>query len=423
MNIRPGKLLAAAFLLISAAARLHAEKMDLYLFVQEGCPNCEAAEIFIEKLQNEFPGLEVRSFDIEKDPRALAKFNLAVTKLHIKTPGLPLILFGEYYFSGAGGNVFENLALTVSSYKTKPFSDKMGPLLENRTGSYEIFTNPSQNTLAVPLLGEFSLDNLPVAASTALIAFADGFNPCSLWVLTLVLGIAIQSRKRKNVLLAGLVFLIVTSLIYGAFLAGAVRIVAVLMYSSFFNIIIILFIAAFAMLNIKDYFLWKKGPSMTINEHGKNVILKRLRKALNPSSGIITVFAGTAVLAAAAAFIELPCTAGFPLIWARVLAETGSESSLWFLLPGYLLVYLLDELLVLAFAFISMKRFFVDEKKGRSLKLAAGVLMASLAVHLLMLNSLLKSAWGILSVIGSSVLAGGVLVIIRKKTEGSVQKK
>ena len=59
-----------------------------------------------------------------------------------------------------------------------------------------------------------------LALSTALIAFVDGFNPCSLWVLSVLLALTLHTGSRKKVFIIGLVFLTVTALVYALFIAG-----------------------------------------------------------------------------------------------------------------------------------------------------------------------------------------------------------
>jgi hypothetical protein len=53
--------------------------------------------------------------------------------------------------------------------------------------------NETQVILDVPVFGRILLTKGALWANTALIAFADGFNPCSLWVLTMLLALIIHT--------------------------------------------------------------------------------------------------------------------------------------------------------------------------------------------------------------------------------------
>src|SRR5690606_26919507 len=74
--------------------------------------------------------------------------------------------------------------------------------------------------LDLPLIGRVDLDLQSIAIGTALIAFVDGFNPCSMWVLSMLLALTLHTGSRRKVLLIGLVFLTVTAVIYALFIAG-----------------------------------------------------------------------------------------------------------------------------------------------------------------------------------------------------------
>jgi hypothetical protein len=69
-----------------------------------------------------------------------------------------------------------------------------------------VMANTAATTLQVPFLGEIDLGAQSLVVSTALIALIDGFNPCSLWVLSVLLTLTLNhSSSRKKVLIIGLV--------------------------------------------------------------------------------------------------------------------------------------------------------------------------------------------------------------------------
>jgi hypothetical protein len=75
---------------------------------------------------------------------------------------------------------------------------------------------PANDTIIdLPWLGPVDLGLQPLVVSTVLIAFVDGFNPCSIRVLTVLLALVIHSGSRRRILLVGAVYLVVTASIYG----------------------------------------------------------------------------------------------------------------------------------------------------------------------------------------------------------------
>jgi uncharacterized membrane protein HdeD (DUF308 family) len=92
----------------------------------------------------------------------------------------------------------------------------------------------------------------------------------------------------------------------------------------------------------------------------------------------------SAALAVGVSFIEFSCTAGFPVIWSNLVAANNVSTIDFVLLLGlYMLIYLLDELAVFITAAVTMKASRMEEKHGRLLKLASGVIMLALGFVML----------------------------------------
>lgn len=50
-----------------------------------------------------------------------------------------------------------------------------------------------QDMITLPFFGKVNLSKQSLLASTLIISFVDGFNPCSIWVLTILLAITLHS--------------------------------------------------------------------------------------------------------------------------------------------------------------------------------------------------------------------------------------
>ncbi len=117
--------------------------------------------------------------------------------------------------------------------------------------------------------------------------------------------------------------------------------------------------------------------------------------------------------------VELPCTAGFPVVWSSLLAESGVEGSTFAgLLAAYLLVYLLDEILVLAVAIVTLRMSRMQETHGRTLKLVGGMVMLALGIVMLVAPGMMESLGGSLLVIGLA-LAGALGVMAVSRLRGA----
>jgi hypothetical protein len=125
-------------------------------------------------------------------------------------------------------------------------------------------------------------------------------------------------------------------------------------------------------------------------------------RALVKTSKLPSVLAGTLVLALTANAYELLCTAGFPMIYTRILTLHQLHPWQHYLFLGfYCLIYVLPLLtIVLIFTWtLGAKK--LTEYQGRVLKLVSGVMM-------LLLGGLLLAAPERLS---SSLVAVGLLLL------------
>ena len=94
--------------------------------------------------------------------------------------------------------------------------------------------------------------------------------------------------------------------------------------------------------------------------------------------------AGAALLAVLVQIVELLCTSGFPALYTRILTLRQLDTAAYY---GYLLLYnlmyMLDDIVVLAIGIVTLSQRRLQEKEGRVLKLVAGLVMLGLGVYLL----------------------------------------
>ncbi|MGM0818342.1 MAG: thioredoxin [Actinomycetota bacterium] len=260
--------------------------------------------------------------------------------------------------------------------------------------------------------GEVELAGQPLLAATALIALVDGFNPCSLWVLTVLLAMILHTRSRARVAAVGLTFLLVTATVYGVFIAGLFAAFAVAGFADPVRFAVAALALAFAAVNIKDYVAFKQGVSLTIPDRFKPRIYRGGR-SVREDKPLPIVLAITVALAAGVALIELPCTAGLPLVWTGLVSDAGVDGAGFVgLLAVYLVVYLGIEIVLLLAALVTLASVRLDEARGRVLKLIGGAVMAAIAVVLIVDPSVMESFAGSLGVIGAALGVAAVVALV-----------
>ncbi|HSF68814.1 MAG TPA: NrdH-redoxin, partial [Nitrospira sp.] len=220
--------------------------------------------------------------------------------------------------------------------------------------------------------GEVRVRELGLPLFTIVIGLLDGFNPCAMWVLLFLLSLLVNLRDRRTMALIAGTFVLVSGLIYFAFMAAWLNMFLLIGLSRAVQLTlggIALFVGA---VNVKDFFAWQRGLSLTIPETVKPGIYARARRLLE-AEHLAGAMAGIVVLAGLVNFVELLCTAGFPALYTQIL--TLQDLSTWTYyayLAVYNLAYIFDDSLMVAIAVATLSRRRLQERAGRWLKLTSG---------------------------------------------------
>jgi len=255
------------------------------------------------------------------------------------------------------------------------------------------------------------LEDRPLLVSTLILGFVDGFNPCSLWILAVLLGLVLRAGRRK-LLLVGATFLLVTGTIYGLFVAGVLSVFTYVAYLGELRAAVGLFALGFAAVCLKDFLAPGWGLSATIPERAKPGIYDRSR-AVVQSEGRLSTVAATAVLSGGVALVELPCTAGFPVVWSNLVAVHDPPTATYVALVGtYVIAYLAVEIAILAVAVLTLHRFRYGPVHARVLKLLAGSVLGALGVALLVRPTILVDVRATTELFGGALLLTAIVIAV-----------
>jgi len=375
----------------------------LHVFWSLSCPVCLRQKPWLEELEARFPGLAVEAVELGQTPDAPARFEAMAAERGVSASYVPTLMLGARAWVGDTPAQRAEIETAIAAALAG-----QDPAAEPADG------------LRLPLLGPVDAAAAPLLGLTALIAFVDGFNPCSLWVLTLLLGLVVGSGSRRRVAVVGISFLLTTALIYGAFIAGLFSVLAFAFALPWVRWAVALFALGFGLVNIKDYIWYGRGISFSIPEGRKPGIYQRLRGLRQQELNTPLLIAATVAMAAGIALVELPCTAGFPVVWSGILAERQVGGAAFAgLLAVYVLIYLGIELVIFAVAITTLSLGRMGERQGRALKLLGGVVMVALAGALALRPELMDDLGGTLWLFGSALgLAALVLVAERLKPAG-----
>ncbi len=391
------------------------EGVTLYFFWSQGCPYCSKEKPFLENLQDKFPSLKVVDKEISHDQENVELLQKMGKAYGREIRGVPTTFVGDQVWVGYNEKIGDKIEEGVRACLDNSCVD---PILKVE-GKHEKAEEPgpSRNeSIEVPFLGRVDLNSMSAFMSTALIAFVDGFNPCSLWVLTFLLGLLIYTKSRKQIIIVGLTFLIITATAYGLFILGLFSAFQYIGQLLWIRVLVAVIAFAFGVVNVKDYFWFKEGFSFTIPEWVKPRIAERFRDLTRKGRSIPALVGATMLMALGVTLAELPCTAGFPVVWTGILNTQGvSGTTFAALFVIYMIIYLLDELLVFGTVSITLQSSKIQEEHGRKLKLVGGTLMLTLALSFLFAPELMNGLLGSLIVFGSALLGSLLLILVRKK--------
>jgi cytochrome c biogenesis protein CcdA/glutaredoxin len=374
-------LIAALFLTTAAIAQSVGDtEVNIYFFWGDGCPHCEDEKDFLDELINRNPNINVVDYEVwyDKDnQKVLMEFGQA---LGFKPAAVPVTVIGERYWIGFTEALGQEMEAAAKELLEDPNHTDIGMRL-NGSPSEPAPTGDPSRTITLPIFGTVNLEQQSLVISTAIIGFVDGFNPCSLWVLSVLLAITLHSGSRKKILVVGITFLVVTTIVYSLFISGVFTLFSYVGYLRWIQILVALVALVFGIVNIKDYFWYKQGISFTISDKKKPKLYENMRSTVTDTRSMLGLIGSSAALAVGVSFVEFSCTAGFPVIWSNLVASSNVSLGTYLMLLGlYMLIYLLDELAVFGTIAVSMRASRVEEKHGRLLKLVSGVIMLTLGV-------------------------------------------
>jgi len=373
--------------LAAPAAAAGDDEVELVLFWGDGCPHCASEKEWLEGVLDEYPGLTVTDYEVWYDEANRQRFVEAGERLGFEPSGVPTTIIGDRVWVGFSEQTAEEIETSIEVLGAG------GAATGATTGG-----KSSSARIDVPLVGEVGLADKSLVVSTLIIGFVDGVNPCSLWVISVLLAIVVRTGSRGRVVAVGTTFLVVTAGMYAVYMAGIYSAMTVMAHLGVIQAVVAGVALLFGAVSIKDYFAFKKGLSFTIKDSAKPGIYKRMRAA-SGHQNIFAALGATVVLAVGVSLLETPCTAGFPVLWTGMLADAGVggvEAAGMFGL--YMTPFLLDELAVFALAVFTMRATKMQEKHGQLLKLVAGTTMLALGVVMLVRPETMEDPVGALVV-------------------------
>lgn len=345
-------------------------QVHLYLFWSKNCPHCLEARPRLLDLAARNAWVRLQDFELSEHRGNVERFVALAKQVGGEARAVPTLIYCGRMEVGLDSS---DAGMAKLLGRLQACRALHGTAADSGTAS-----------LRLPLLGEIDPARLSLPLLTVLIAGMDAFNPCAFFVLLFLLSLLVHQSDRWRMALIGGVFVAFSGLMYFAFMAAWLNLFLVLGSLPWVTGAAGLLALLMGTVNVKDFVRFRQGLSLSISDSDKATIFQRARRLLTAES-LPAMLVATVVLAVSANFYELLCTAGFPMVFTRLLTlQDGGAAQHYVYLALYNVIYVLP-LLAIVIAFVrTMGARKLSEREGRLLKLLSGLMMLGLGALLLL---------------------------------------
>ena len=408
------------------------KKIILYFFWGKGCPHCEEEQKFLAEFKRGHPSLEIKDFEVWHNKENAGLLATMLQAHGMKSSGVPVTFLHDQVYTGFSAQTRILLEKTINDC-SKVSCDNPGEWIQGKGGleaagktrtfsaasSAAALKTGAESSVTIPLLGDLDARTSSLPLLTLLIAGMDSFNPCAFFVLLTLLGLLVHAQSRIKMLMIGGIFVFFSGFIYFLFMAAWLNLFLVMGHVAIITTIAGLVSVVIAGINIKDFFLYKQGVSLTIPDSAKPKLFDRMRKLLR-STSLAAILVAATVLAILANFYELLCTAGFPMVFTRILTLNNLSTATYYLyLVLYNIIYVIPLFIIVIGFTATLGKQQLSEWQGRVLKLVSGVMMLGLGATLLVNPALLSSIKVSFIIMLSSIVVSFLVATLTKKWSGT----
>ena len=395
------KIAFVAAVLIFFNLVIPAAYAKIYFFYGEGCPHCLEEQDFLDEIESKYP-VEILRYEIYYNQTNKNLYEKFAKSYNSEIGGVPRTIIGDKLFVGFtndggelrygslyGGfigykNVLESQIKYCLEHKCADpkeilsGSEKIGEASEKYDIMLDIET--IRENVNFPFIGKIYLDELSLPILTIVLGLLDGFNPCAMFVLSFLLVFLIATKSRRRVFLIGGIFLFISGLVYFLFISAWFNFFLFFKHVIILKLIVGVIVFLAGMINIKDFFFFQRGISLTLPKTWKPYLMDKMKK-LSTASSLPVIVAGVITVAFIVNIVELMCTLGFPMIYTQILSTYQlSKLTYYMYLLFYCILYMVDDLIIFTLAVITLRTFGMTKDKVRIMKLISGVIMLILAV-------------------------------------------
>lgn len=347
------------------------ENINIYLFYSKTCKHCHEEEEYLNDLKEKYQDkINIYKYEVTENIQNKKIMQELKNTFDIANNGVPFTVIGENYILGFNETYKEEFITIINKY-----------LSDNTDNTNKSKTTENYN---IPIIGKTN----SVILIAIILGFIDGFNPCAMWILLLLINMCISIKDKKKMIIVCLTFIITSGLIYFLSMIGLGLIIDLTTITYIRNVIAVLAIIL-GIYNLLTFIKErnKTGCHIVKNEKRKNIISK-INNILKHNN-ILLLIGGAFLLATSVNIIEMACSLGFPTIFLEILTINKIKGLLKILyLLIYIFFYLIDDLIVFIISIKAFSAKGISTKYNKYVHLIGGIIMIILGLLLI-----LKPEW------------------------------
>jgi hypothetical protein len=352
-----------------------APTMDFFYGAE--CKYCHSEMKWFPELKEMYPDLEIRKYEVWHDVENKIRWEVRMRELGTKATNVPTNVIGNDLVIGF--NAEGILAALEKNYGPPAVEKKNVP--KGESDGWKKYLTYSWPAMSVVL------------------GILDGFNPCAMWTLLILIGFLLAMEDKKKRWMVGGIFVASSAIIYFlallAYLLGFAEVsswVAGPIMTWVFRVVGVIAIGT-GIMAFKESF--KKEIDCDVRDMASKKRFRDRLSAILEKEKMIFVLAGVVGLAFSVNAIELLCSFAIPTAFtATIVSLKLSFASQISALVLYDLAYIFDDVLVLVIALWTMSLKILSPKLVQISHLIGGIVLLILGGFLLFDPSLLASLIG-----------------------------
>lgn len=378
------------------------KKVNVYFFWGEGCPHCEKEKVFLDKLEEKYPEVEVKEYEVWSNPDNLDLMKQFAKELDIDVRGVPFTVVGEEYVIGwlsdeYSGKQLEEAVECVLSGECEDIGENIIKIDEVEEKDKEVKTDEKETkevvgvpeTMDLPIIGEIETKNFSLPLLTVVLGALDGFNPCAMWTLVFLISLLLGLKDRKRMWILGVVFIATSAFVYFLFMAAWLNFILFIGMVTWIRIIIGLVALIGGGYSVREYIVNKDGNCKVTNTEKRQKVFAKL-KAITHKKNFWLAIGGIILLAFAVNLVEALCSAGLPAVFTQILSLNNLSTVEYYLyILLYIFFFMLDDLIIFFIAMTTLRMTGANKKYVKWSNLIGGILMLLIGLLLIFKPELL----------------------------------